>query len=760
MTRKDTTDARLLPFTPLIYLAWADGALNEDEIGALRARLDSDDRLDRSTRNAVAGWLDPQSPPSARDLAQLLEDIRRHARDVPAQARQSLAALGRELARIGGDGDGTAVSDALDDVERSLGLADREAARALLPDTEQAPAPGAPTGFDPAELYTLLDPEHAELRARVLDLLQLPEFSLLQDERTTLYRARVRGWCKRLANEGLGALAFPKEFGGQGDTTQTVAAFETIAFHDLSLLIKFGVQFGLFGGSVYQLGTRRHHERYLKAIASFELPGCFAMTETAHGSNVRDLETTATYDAATREFVVHTPHERAGKDYIGNAAEDGRMATVFAQLHVNGEEYGVHAFLVPIRDDAGRTRPGVRIADRGRKGGLNGVDNGRIWFDKVRIPRENLLNRFGDVSEAGVYTSPIASPGRRFFTMLGTLVGGRISIAAAAVNAAKLGLTIAIRYGERRRQFGPEGRPEQPVLDYLVMQKRLFPRLAAAYAADFAMNELVRSYGGIAGDTRDVEGQAAALKAYASDLAVDTLHACRQACGGEGYMATSRITQHMADADIFTTFEGANSVLLQLVAKGLLTEYREQFGELKLWSAVRYMTGRAAEVLADLDPIGPRRSDPEHLRDPDFHAAAFRYREERLLGSLARRLKARIDDGEDSFTALNACQDHALAVGNAYAERVVLDAMQRAEAAADEEPFAVPLRRLSALYALSRIEADLGWFMEKGYIEGGKARAIRAEINTLCAEIRPDAGALVDAFGIPDALLPEIAQKR
>ena len=223
-------------------------------------------------------------------------------------------------------------------------------------------------------------------------------------------------------------------------------------------------------------------------------------------------------------------------------------------------------------------------------------------------------------------------------------------------------------------------------------------------------------------------------------------------------MATSRLPQHLADVDVFTTFEGANPVLLQLVAKGLLTEYREQFGELRLRSAVRYLTGRAAAALADLDPIGPRRSDPEHLCDPDFHAAAFRYREERLLGSLARRLKQRIDDGEDSFTALNACQDHALAVGNAYAERVVLESVQRAVLAAGEALHAIPLRRLASLYALSRIEADLGWFLEKGYIEGGKARAIRAQINTLCGEIRPDAVALVEAFGIPEALLPEVAR--
>jgi acyl-CoA oxidase len=198
-------------------------------------------------------------------------------------------------------------------------------------------------------------------------------------------------------------------------------------------------------------------------------------------------------------------------------------------------------------------------------------------------------------------------------------------------------------------------------------------------------------------------------------------------------------------------------VLLQLVAKGLLTEYREQFGELRLWSAVRYITGRAAAALAELDPIGPRRTDPEHLRDPEFHSGAFRYREERLLTALARRLKSRIDAGEDSFTALNACQDHAIAVGTAYAERVVLEAMQWAVQAADPGS-AVPLGRLSALFALSRIEADLGWFLEKGYIEGAKARAIRAQVNLLCGELRPDAVGLVEAFGIPAKLLPEIAR--
>src|SRR5919198_1453047 len=151
---------------------------------------------------------------------------------------------------------------------------------------------------------------------------------------------------------------------------RSVAGFETLAFGDLSLLVKCGVQFGLFGGAVLHLGTEKHHERYLGRIARLDLPGCFAMTETGHGSNVQALRTTATYDPAAEEFVVHTPDDDARKDYIGSAARDGRIAAVFAQLIVGGESRGVHALLVPIRDEDGTVCEGVTITDCGQKLGL------------------------------------------------------------------------------------------------------------------------------------------------------------------------------------------------------------------------------------------------------------------------------------------------------------------------------------------------------------------------------------------------------
>ena len=221
----------------------------------------------------------------------------------------------------------------------------------------------ATTAPDPAKLRALLDGEHAPTRDRVREWLTVPGNAPVADLPIEEHRARVLAWATELASQGDTAMGYPVEYGGKDAVGRSVAGFETLAFGDLSLLVKCGVQFGLFGGAVLHLGTERHHERHLARIARLDLPGCFAMTETGHGSNVQALRTTATYDAATEEFVVHTPDEDARKDYIGGAARDGRLAAVFAQLVVGGESRGVHALLVPIRDDDGTVLDGVRIED-------------------------------------------------------------------------------------------------------------------------------------------------------------------------------------------------------------------------------------------------------------------------------------------------------------------------------------------------------------------------------------------------------------
>jgi acyl-CoA oxidase len=768
-------DAELVSFLPLVWVAWSDGHLSELELDRIRAHLAERCDLSAGGLEVVESWLRPDRPPSPEALAELRARIRSVADRIPASERRSLARLGAALARAQGEEGARWSTEGgmrlLEGFEELLGVLGGESARVLL-DGETPPAPDRTgdaeeedTGAEPVDVHRLrriLDGPRAQLRGQVFALLAEPPLAPPADaapgfEPTDAHRERVLQALRRLAEEGYGRMAHPEACGGGADVEGSILVFETLAYGDLSVLVKFGVQFGLFGGSILQLGTGKHHERWLPAIGSVELPGCYAMTEVDHGSNVRDLETTATFLPEADAFEIHTPHAGARKDWIGNAALHGRMATVFARLLVEGEDHGVHAFLVPLRSDDGAVLPGVDIEDCGMKVGLNGVDNGRIAFDRVRVPRDHLLDRFGRVTAEGRYESPIPSAGRRFFTMLGTLVTGRISIAAASVSASKSALTVAIRHGDRRRQFGPSAAPEVPVLDYLEQQRLLLPRLAASYALHFGIRDLVGRYAGSEGADEDrarIEVAAAGLKAYASRHAVDTIQAAREACGGRGYLAANRLGALRADTDIFTTFEGANVVLLQLVARGLLSRYREEMGDLNLRGMVRYLAERAGTEAQRRNPVRSRRRSGSHVRDPDMHAEAFRFREERLLLTVARRLKALVDDGVDSFEAMNHCQDHLVRLALAHVETDLLGSFHAAVQAAPEAGgVREELGRLATLWALSRLEADRAWFLESGYMEGSQTKAIRAQVNALCRELRPSAVSLVDAFGIPDAVL-------
>jgi len=591
------------------------------------------------------------------------------------------------------------------------------------------------------------------MKQRTRALLSDGRFQHVYGLSTPDYRAQVLAWCRLLADEGLGALGYPVEHGGEGDPAGFIAVFETLAFFDLSLLIKFGVQFGLFGGSVYQLGSEEHHGRYLSDIGTLALPGCFAMSETAHGSNVYDLRTTAVYDPDTHEIEIHTPESSARKDYIGNAAQDGRLATVFAQLEVAGESHGVHAILVPIRGDDGHPLPGVTIEDCGEKLGLNGIDNGRLSFEHVRVPRENLLDRFAWINDDGVYRSPIASPAKRFFTTLGTLVGGRVAVGSAAVGATKVALTIAVRYGARRRQFGSPGEPERVLLDYPSHQRRLMIPLATTYALNFALHDLQRQYVAKDEDRRKTEAAAAGLKAYASWHATETIQTCREACGGQGYLAINRFAALKADTDVFTTFEGDNTVLMQLVAKDLLTGFRQQFGDLGALGIAKFVADRAKHAVTERNPIISRKTDEEHLRDPEFQDAILEARRTDLILSLARRVRARIEEGNSSFDAMILCQDHALVAARANVEREILRSLLSAAQETPSSGVAEWLERLRSLYALSVIERSAAWYLEHGYVDASKTKAIRRLVTKLCAEIRPQAVPLVDAFDVPNACL-------
>ncbi|MGK3956025.1 acyl-CoA dehydrogenase [Arthrobacter sp. R4] len=625
----------------------------------------------------------------------------------------------------------------------------------------------AQPAVDVAALGEQLLGRWASIRRQARQLAKSPELHKQEGLTHTDHRSRTFGQLKFLVDNEAVHRAFPAALGGSDDHGGNIAGFEELVTADPSLQIKAGVQWGLFGSAVMHLGTEEHHAKWLPGIMNLDIPGCFAMTETGHGSDVASIATTATYDAQTQEFVVHTPFRAAWKDYIGNAAIDGLGAVVFAQLVTKGVNHGVHAFYVDLRDPATKEfLPGIGGEDDGVKGGLNGIDNGRLHFTNVRIPRANLLNRYGNVDEDGTYTSMIASPGRRFFTMLGTLVQGRVSLDGAAVAASKIALKAAIQYATERRQFNASSHTDEEVLlDYQRHQRRLFTRLATTYAAGFAHEQLLQKFDDVFSgahdtdeDRQDLETLAAALKPLSTWHALDTLQECREACGGAGFLIENRFASLRADLDVYATFEGDNTVLLQLVAKRLLADYAKEFRNVDFGVLARYVVGQAtgaaihrtglrqvAQFVAD---TGSVQKAALALRDEEGQRALLTDRVQTMVADVGSALKGAGRLPQDKGAALfNQHQNELIDAAQAHAELLQWEAFTEALRDVADPGTKTVLTWLRDLFGLSLIEKNLSWYLMNGRLSMQRGRTVGEYINRLLTKIRPHALDLVDAFG-------------
>jgi acyl-CoA oxidase len=356
--------------------------------------------------------------------------------------------------------------------------------------------------------------------------------------------------------------------------------------------------------------------------------------------------------------------------------------------------------------------------------------------------------------------------------MLGTLVQGRVCVSAASVSNAKNALTIAVRYGLRRRQFGPPGNGEVALLEYRTHQRRLMPLLAKTYAQHFVQQELTGRFNKVFSDPdaatdrerRELESLAAGIKAQTSWHAMQTIQTCRECCGGAGYMAENRFGEMRNDIDIFTTFEGDNTVLTMLAARGLLTDYAADFGGMNPAELVTFVAGQAVEtvverlfarkivqVISDWVPTGGDSS--YNLLDREHQLELFRWRQGHIVASVANRFRRGLAEGHDPFEVFRAVQDHAVNAARAYIDTVTLEAFIRAIDAVEDEDCKRALNLLCDLYALSNLEQHKGFYQEHARLSSPHCKQITREVNRLCNEVRHEAGAFVDAFGIPDAVL-------
>jgi len=320
-----------------------------------------------------------------------------------------------------------------------------------------------------------------------------------------------------------------------------------------------------------------------------------------------------------------------------------------------------------------------------------------------------------------------------------------------------------------RRQFDhPETGQGIPLLEYREHQRRLMPRVARAYAFACAQNAIIGELDEFEKfpenfddrRRREMESHAAGIKAAVTGWANDTICEARLACGGAGYMAENRLTTMRADADVFSTFEGDNVVLMQLVAKELLTAYASEFGNMDQLETVSFALNMVADVVQEKvrastlwQKLVDSVTDREHtdLLDRGNQLQLLVDREEHLVETAARRLrKAQGEDGSEAFKVFNSAQDHVLASGRAHMDSWVFEKFAEAIEECEDEEAREVLGMLADVYVLDVIDRDKGWFLEHNRLTTERTKAATAALNRLCTKLAGRARTLVDAFAIPE----------
>ncbi|KAI1248483.1 hypothetical protein MGN70_009682 [Eutypa lata] len=542
----------------------------------------------------------------------------------------------------------------------------------------------------------------------------------------------------------------------------------------------YGLHATMFLVTLREQGTPEQHRLFLDRAEKYEIIGCYAQTELGHGSNVRGLETTATWNQSDKTFTLHSPHLTASKWWIGSLGKVANHAVVMAQLIIGGKNYGPHPFVVQIRDlKTHEPLENVHVGDIGPKFGYNTMDNGFLLLNQVKVPHVSMLARFSRVEpETGKYVRP-ANPS----LIYGTLTYIRSTIVLQSGTVLARGVTIATRYCAVRRQFqdldskGSDA-GESQVLDYTMVQVRLLPLLAATFALHFTGQSMIQMYqenqkrmaavsqpGGNANGRRpgpeelnpgadllaDLHATSCALKAYGSTVAAEGLEVCRRACGGHGYSAFSGIGSWYADYLPTVTWEGDNYMLTQQVCRYLLKSARgviaadKSKDKTKAKAAAaasndtarfltaylaRRNTGPAFDVLAsDADLVDAFAWRVAHLT---FEALQRRDTDRRPWNSLL------VD-----FYRLSTAHAQYMVVKSFH------DSLQSSKGQLGQETEGV-LHTLFRLFALHTLEREAAEFFASGAASLPQIRLARTAVMKLLEQVRPHAVRLVDAWKFPD----------
>ncbi|KAF8374903.1 hypothetical protein PRIPAC_81332, partial [Pristionchus pacificus] len=511
----------------------------------------------------------------------------------------------------------------------------------------------------------------------------------------------------------------------------------------------FFLHFGMF---LPVLQGQAHEElaaEFLPRAMTLGIIGTYAQTEMGHGTNLRELETTATYDKRAEEFVLHSPTRSAMKWWPGNLGKMSNYAIVTAQLIIDGKRYGPHNFLVQLRSEKDhRPLPGITVGDIGPKFGAGGLDNGFLGLDRVRIPRTRMLMKHAKVARDGTYTPPIHSK-----LNYGGMVYVRAHMSHTQANGLALAVTVATRYSAIRRQGRiaaeqvsyPElnaycSQPEVQVLDYQTQQYRLFPQIARAYAYRFVGDEVLELY-------------QQTMKGIDNGEAALGIEQCRMACGGHGYSLASGLPKPYAIVIAGCTYEGENMVMLQQAARYLMKSVKRAARGEKLSYSVQYLgkTGAARSSIGRCE--GQREKEYEAMLSSLEHVAR------RLAQEACVLWNKRIEAGETKERAWNGVTVEMNRAARIYTRLFIARAFHRrvTSAPASVRPVLIDLLSLYLHYECVDMASHL---LHDGHCTGEQIKHIKQKLYEDLAKIRPNAVSLVDAFDISDRQLNSVLGKR
>ncbi|XP_046531901.1 peroxisomal acyl-coenzyme A oxidase 1 isoform X3 [Equus quagga] len=476
---------------------------------------------------------------------------------------------------------------------------------------------------------------------------------------------------------------------------------------------------GMFLPTLLHQATKEQQERFFIPAWNLEMIGTYAQTEMGHGTHLRGLETTATYDPETQEFILNSPTVTSIKWWPG-----GR----------------------------------ITVGDIGPKFGYDEMDNGYLKMDNYRIPRENMLMKYAQVKPDGTYVKPVSNK-----LTYGTMVFVRSFLVGEAARSLSKACTIAIRYSAVRHQSEIKpGEPEPQILDFQTQQYKLFPLLATAYAFQFVGAYMKETYlrinegigQGDLSELPELHALTAGLKAFTSWTSNAAIEACRMACGGHGYSHCSGLPNIYVTFTATCTFEGENTVMMLQTARFLMKSYDQVHSGKLVCGMVSYLNDLPSQRIQPQQvAVWPSVVD---INSPDSLTEAYKLRAARLVEIAAKNLQTEVFHRKSKEVAWNLTSVDLVRASEAHCHYVVVKLFAEKLLTIQDKSVQAVLRNLCLLYSLYGISQNAGDFLQGSIMTESQITQVHQRVKELLTAIRPDAVALVDAFDFQDVTLGSV----